>query len=98
ALARERPRASVENGLSSKLPAALAAALVRENGALGDVTLGHLSRDARRRLAHTLTGFRLPIADTRGYGYAEATAGGVTLTEIDPATMESRVCPGLFLV
>jgi predicted flavoprotein YhiN len=28
---------------------------------------------------------------------AEATAGGVSLTEIDPATMESRVQPGLFL-
>ena len=26
------------------------------------------------------------------------TAGGVELTEIDPATMESRMCPGLFLV
>ena len=26
---------------------------------------------------------------TRGYNYAEATAGGVALTEIDPATMES---------
>ena len=34
----------------------------------------------------------------RGYNYAEATAGGVTLDEIDPATMASRSCPGLYLV
>ena len=40
----------------------------------------------------------LPVTGTRGYGFAEATAGGVALDEIDPATMESRVCPGLFLV
>ena len=26
------------------------------------------------------------------------TAGGVSLSEMDPATMASRVCPGLFLV
>jgi predicted flavoprotein YhiN len=34
----------------------------------------------------------------RGYNYAEATAGGVALDEIDPATMASRVCAGLYLV
>ncbi len=38
------------------------------------------------------------MKDTRGYNYAEVTAGGVDLSEIDPATMESRKCPGLFLV
>ena len=38
------------------------------------------------------------MTDTRGYNFAEVTAGGVELGEIDPATMESRVRPGLFLV
>ena len=47
---------------------------------------------------HALVEWPLPVVDTRGYNYAEVTAGGVALTEIDPATMESRVCPGLFLV
>jgi hypothetical protein len=40
----------------------------------------------------------LPVTGCRGYNYAEATAGGVPLDEIDSATMESRVCPGLYLV
>ena len=40
----------------------------------------------------------LPVSDSRGYTFAEATAGGVALTEIDAATMASRVCPGLFCV
>ena len=60
--------------------------------------LAQLSRDDRRRLAHALVEWPLPVAGTRGYNYAEVTAGGVALTEIDPATMESRVCPGLYLV
>ena len=34
----------------------------------------------------------------RGWNYAEATAGGVALDEIDASTMASRVCPGLYLV
>ena len=38
------------------------------------------------------------MTGTRGYNFAEATAGGVSLDEIAPATMESRVSPGLHLV
>ena len=38
------------------------------------------------------------MIDSRGYSYAEVTAGGIPLDEIDPATMQSRMCPGLFLV
>jgi predicted flavoprotein YhiN len=38
------------------------------------------------------------VRDSRGYNYAEVTAGGVPLDEIDPATMESRCCRGLYLV
>jgi predicted flavoprotein YhiN len=40
----------------------------------------------------------MPVRDSRGYGYAEATAGGVSLGEIDPSRMASRKCPGLYLV
>jgi predicted flavoprotein YhiN len=36
--------------------------------------------------------------DSRGYNFAEATAGGIALQEIDPSTMESRCCRGLYLV
>jgi hypothetical protein len=32
----------------------------------------------------------------RGAGDEFVTAGGVTLSEIDPKTMESKICPGLF--
>jgi predicted flavoprotein YhiN len=38
----------------------------------------------------------LPITGNRGFTYAEVTAGGVPLQEIDLKTMESRLCPGLF--
>jgi predicted flavoprotein YhiN len=60
--------------------------------------LAHMPRDQRRRLAHALAAWPLPVVGARGYNHAEVTAGGVALTEIDPATMESRVCRGLFLV
>jgi predicted flavoprotein YhiN len=60
--------------------------------------MAHLARDDRRRLAHALLATPLEVQDSRGYTYAEVTAGGVPLEEIDTATMESRRRPGLYLV
>jgi predicted flavoprotein YhiN len=80
------------------MPASAAGALLRTLAIDGTVTLAHLAGDARRRLAHALTAWPLPVVGARGYTHAEVTAGGVALTEIEPATMESRICPGLFLV
>jgi predicted Rossmann fold flavoprotein len=56
-----------------------------------------LTRDERRRLIRDLIELPLPVIRDRGFEYAEVTAGGVPLTEIDTATMESRLSPGLFL-
>jgi predicted flavoprotein YhiN len=55
------------------------------------------TRDERRRLIRDLLELPLPVTRDRGFEYAEVTAGGVPLSEIDTATMESRICPGLYL-
>jgi len=55
------------------------------------------TREERRRLTRDLLELPLPVVRDRGFDYAEVTAGGVPLSEIDTATMESRLCPGLYL-
>jgi predicted Rossmann fold flavoprotein len=97
-LTASRPRASIPALLATFFPAAVANALVGAVGIDENVGAAQLTRSDRRRLVHALVEWNLPISDTRGYNYAEATAGGVELTEIDPSTMHSRVCPGLYLV
>jgi predicted Rossmann fold flavoprotein len=92
------PTTHVLNALSTRLPASVAAVVLARAGVDSATTLAHFKRDDRRRVSHALAEWPLDVAGTRGYSYAEATAGGVALDEIDPATMESRVCPGLFLV
>jgi predicted Rossmann fold flavoprotein len=57
---------------------------------------GDLTRDARKSLVAAVIGTPLPIIGDRGFTVAEATAGGVPLSEIRLETMESRICPGLF--
>lgn len=75
--------------LAERMPSRVAEALVGP---------GARTKDERRALAHRLVEFPLPVKDSRGWNHAEVTAGGVPLNEIDPRTMESRRCPGLFLV
>jgi predicted Rossmann fold flavoprotein len=95
---RARPRAQLGTVLSTRLPAAVADAWIAAAGVPADVTLAHVTRERRRRLVHSLLETPLAVTDSRGYSYAEVTAGGVPLDEIDPATMQSRVCEGLYLV
>jgi predicted flavoprotein YhiN len=51
----------------------------------------------RRALVRGIVDCEIPVIRDRGFDYAEVTAGGVPLSEIDTATMESRSVPGLFL-
>ena len=95
--AAARPRASIATVLAAGLPASVAAQILTTLDLDPTGTMAHLAREDRRRLAHALTAWTLPVTGSRGFNYAEATAGGVSLDEIDPATMESRVCPGLYL-
>ena len=39
---------------------------------------------------------RVPLAGTLGYEKAEVTSGGVSLSEVDSKTMQSKLQPGLF--
>jgi predicted Rossmann fold flavoprotein len=96
--ARARPRISVQAALAMMVPASVAAAVLHRMRVDGTTALAHLPRDDRRRLSRSLVEWPLPVVDSRGYNFAEATAGGVALTEIDPTTMASRVCPGMRLV
>ena len=98
AIAAERPRLQIQNVLGAMLPTSVGRAVLEELGLSGETPVGQLSREERRRLVHALVDWPLPVSDSRGYSYAEVTAGGISLEEIDPATMASRKCPGLHLV
>lgn len=96
--ARRRPRARLGTILATQTPAAVADGVLAGLGIDASTTLASVTRDDRRRLTHALTAWPVPIVDSRGYNFAEATAGGIALQEIDPSTMESRCCRGLYLV
>jgi predicted flavoprotein YhiN len=83
--------------LNRRMPARLAAQLLAEARIPVELAVAQLDRESRSRLVALLTDYPLPWAGNEGYRKAEVTGGGVPLSEIDPATMESRVCRRLFL-
>lgn len=98
AQASSQPRMTIHHVIAADLPTRMAEAMLRHLDIEPRVQFSHLSREARRRLALGLVEWPLPVVNSRGYAYAEVTAGGVPLAEIDAATMESRICPGLYFV
>ena len=83
--------------LRERLPERLARAVCSAAGVDPSATAQQLGRDRRRSLAATVAATPLPVTGDRGFTFAEATAGGVPLSEVRLETMESRIVPGLHL-
>jgi predicted Rossmann fold flavoprotein len=62
-----------------------------------DIDTKNFPGKMRNRLVQWLKDFRIEISGYRSYDEAIITAGGVSLKEIDPNTMESKIVKGLFL-
>ena len=83
--------------LGALLPDRLAIQLCAEAGVGPAMKLAQVPRESRRALIESLVARQLRIDGTLGYEKAEVTAGGVTLSEVEPRTLESRKCRGVFL-
>jgi len=94
---RPRGTRTVAGALREAVPDRLATALLGRASVDPARTLPGLRRDERLRLIDTLVRGVLPWTGDGGYRKAEVTGGGVSLSEIDAATMESRRHAGLFL-
>ncbi|MEM7164318.1 MAG: aminoacetone oxidase family FAD-binding enzyme [Planctomycetota bacterium] len=82
--------------LAERLPRRLVKLLLARAAVPEDRPLGQLKRDERAAVIRQLTRCPLPIGGDEGYAKAEVTAGGIPLSEVNPRTLESRRCPGLY--
>lgn len=93
----DQPSALISTLLGRHAPTRLAEQLMLEAGVPADRRTSALRRTERLALIERLTAYELPITGDEGYKKAEVTGGGVALDEVDPRTLESRRCPGLYL-
>jgi predicted Rossmann fold flavoprotein len=97
-LTGQHGKTTIADILSDKLPKRLAESLLTHGAQIVPNTpLAQLSKPQRRAVVSALTALPLPVERDRGYLFAEVTAGGVPLNELDLATMASRPCPDLYL-
>jgi predicted Rossmann fold flavoprotein len=95
---RVHPRRTLVKTLAQRLPQRFSESLSQYAECDGQAAIAQLPRKGRDRLLTLLTKFPFPIVQDRGWNYAEVTAGGVPLEEIDFRTMESKLVPGLYFV
>ncbi len=89
---RSRKQISTRLGLPKRFTKAFL-----ERIGLQDQPLQKLKRNERARL-HEIKAYTFAPAGNFGYTKAEVTLGGIATDEIDPETMESRKCPGLYFL
>ena len=92
-------RATISPLLAERLPVRVAATLADFlKPDLSSLPVNLVTKETRRHLTQTLTNLVLPVIGSRGWNFAEVTAGGVPLEEIQPNSMSSRLVPGLYVV
>jgi len=89
------PKKIVINVLFDLVPKKLAGLLCRR-AEVDEITGSQLKKEHRRKVVQFLKKLPLSIKSTRPIAEAIVTRGGVSTTEIDTKTMESKICPGLF--
>ena len=90
-------RSSIANLAIEDVPRRLMRFLLGRANIPPETRAAELSREQANRLTAELKSASFPISGTLGFEKAEVTAGGINLQELHSKTMESKVCPGLFL-
>ena len=84
------------NSLSKLLPHKIISVIIKRTGIPYDTKVNCIRRQQRLALAETLKNLEFTVIGFRPIDEAIITSGGVSVTEIDPKTMESRLTQGLY--
>ena len=90
-------RKELKNGLTDLLPGKLIEPVLDAAYLDGTRSVNSVTANERRRLRDTVKNLLLTVTRTRPLSEAIVTAGGVSVKEINPKTMESKLISGLYL-
>ena len=84
------------NSLSKLLPKSLIPVIIRLSGIPNNKKVNQISREERMALCKLIKALPLHITGFRPVEEAIITSGGISVKEIDPKTMQSKLINGLF--
>lgn len=94
----ERPNQHIKAVFQQLLPAKMIPVMIELSQISMDKPVNAITKEERRRLVRLFKAFPFTITGTRGFREAIITQGGVSVKDIDPATMESKRIKDLYLV
>ena len=85
-----------KNALNHLLPSKLIPVMIERSGISPEKQVNEITREERKRLAEAVKSFTLTINGLRGFNEAIITQGGITVKEVNPSTMESKLLKKLY--
>jgi len=92
----EVPNRALGNVLKSLLPASMIPVMLRRAGLSGAEKVNSVTKEQRRAIAENVKSLCYHVSAMRPIAEAIVTRGGVTVREVNPNTMESKITPGLY--
>ena len=92
----ESPRQDCRQLLHKMLPGELVTDFIKASGTNGDKPCCEMSRTERIKITEAMKSYTFTVKGFRPIDEAIVTSGGVSVREIDPKTMQSKLCRGLY--
>lgn len=87
---------SAQGALVKLLPASMQPVMVKRWGVDPATRANQITKEQKRELVRLVKHWEVPISKRGDLAHAVITAGGVDVKQVDPKTMESKLCPGLY--
>ena len=87
---------SAQGALARLLPASMRPVAVRRWGVDPAVRAAQITKEQKLALVTLCKHWQVPISALGDREHAVITAGGVSVKEVDPKTLQSKLCPGLY--
>ncbi len=84
------------NALVKLLPAKMQPVMVERWGIDPATKANQITKEQKQALVHLIKRFEVPIRSRGDLEHAVVTSGGVNVRQVDPKTMQSKLCPGLY--
>lgn len=92
----EQKKKQLKNSLHTLMPSKLIPIFIQQCGVSPDKAMHQITREERQRMAGLLKDFRFTLTKARPLEEAIVTAGGVSVKEVSPKTMESKLVKNLY--
>ena len=88
----------IQNSLNKLLPSKIIPVVIKRANIPFETKCNSITKEQRHALVSIIKNFTVDVAGFRPIEEAIVTSGGVSTKEINPKTMESKLCKGLYFI